>query len=143
MVRAGRVGVSQFIDQNDSRASSEHGVEVHFLQDDSAILDPAARHLFESVDQGGGLGPAMRLDETDDDVHALVAQALSFLQHLERLADAGGEAEVDLEPAPLLLANQRQEILRRGPIVRTHVAPSSLAPRAPASGERGARLAAW
>src|SRR5437016_4220916 len=69
----------------------------------------------------------MRLDKADDDINALRTQALAFLQHLERLADAGREAEVNLEPAALLLANQREEILGRGPFAcRVHV-DSSLA----------------
>ena len=53
----------------------------------------------------------MRLDDADDHVHALPLEPLALLQHLVGLADAGGEAEVDLEPAALLLADQGEELL--------------------------------
>src|SRR5262249_13410319 len=70
-------------------------------------------------------GAAVRLDDADSDVHALLLQALPLLEHFVGLADAGGEAEVDLQPAPLLVADQRQEALRRRPAsVRAHGWPS-------------------
>jgi hypothetical protein len=38
------------------------------------------------------------------------------LQHLVSLANAGGKAEINLEPAALLLADQREEMLRNGAV---------------------------
>jgi len=38
------------------------------------------------------------------------------LQHFVSLANAGGKAEIDLEPAALLLADQREEMLRSGTV---------------------------
>ena len=58
----------------------------------------------------------MRLDDADGHVHALSLEAVALLQHLVGLADAGGKAEVDLEPAALLVADQRQELLGLRPI---------------------------
>jgi len=40
---------------------------------------------------------------------------VTFLEHLVGLADPRREAEVHLEPAALLLADQAQEALGRGP----------------------------
>ena len=60
------------------------------------------------------LGPAVRLDDADDDIHALLLEPVALLEHLVGLADAGREAEVDLQPAALLLADQRQELLGVG-----------------------------
>ena len=110
------VGVGQLVHQGHRAADGEHGVEVHFLQHDAAILDAAARHLLQLADLRRGLGPAMRLDDADDHVDALPFEPLAFLQHLVGLADAGREAEIDLEPAALLFADQRQELLRRRPV---------------------------
>ena len=106
------VGVGQLVHQGDRRPPRQDGVEVHLLQHHAAVLDLAPRHLLQVADQGGGLGPAVRLDDADDHVHALLLEPLPLLEHLVGLADAGGEAEVDLQPAPLLLAEQRQELLR-------------------------------
>ena len=107
------VGVGQLVHQGHLRPAGQDGVEVHLFQHDAAVLDAPPRHLLQLAELRRRLGPAVRLDDADDHVHALLLQALAFLQHLVGLADAGGEAEVDLEPAALLLADQRQEMLRR------------------------------
>src|SRR5262249_11468475 len=47
-------------------------------------------------------------------------------EHLVGLPDPGGEAEVDLQPAPLLLPQHRQELLGRGAsLISVHVPPSA------------------
>ena len=93
------VGVGQFVDQGDGGPAGQHGVDVHLLQHDAAIFDAAARNLFELADLGDGLRPAVGLDETDHHVDALPPQPVALLQHVVGLADPGGEAEVDLQPA--------------------------------------------
>ncbi len=110
------VGVGQFVHQGHLRPTSEDGVEVHFFQHDAAILDAPPRHLLQIAHLCQGVGPAMRFDDADDDVDALLFEALRFLQHLVGLADAGREAQINLEPAPLLFADQRKESLRRRPV---------------------------
>ena len=108
---AGGVGVGQLVDQRDGRPAGEHGVEVHLLQHDAAVLDPAARHLLQLADLGDGLRPAVGLDEADHHVDALPPQAVAFLEHVVGLADAGGKAEVDLQPAALLPADEVEKKL--------------------------------
>ena len=56
----------------------------------------------------------MSLDEPDDDIDALVLQALRVLQHGVGLADAGGGAEKDLQPARGLPAEGGQKRVRIG-----------------------------
>ena len=111
---AGRVGVGQFVDQGDGRAAGQDGVEVHLLEQDPAILDLAARHLFEFADLRHGLGPAVGFHEADHHVNALLSQAVSLLQHLEGLAHPGGKPQVDLQLAALLAADEVQEPLGIG-----------------------------
>jgi hypothetical protein len=49
----------------------------------------------------GGLGAAVGLDETHDDVDALFLQSMGVLEHLVGLSDAGRVPDVDLQlPAP-------------------------------------------
>ena len=79
------------------------------------IFDAATWHLLQAAGQGCRLGPAMGLDNAEDHIDTLALEAVSFLQHFIGLADAGGKAQVHLEPATLLLVNQRQEMFRRGP----------------------------
>jgi hypothetical protein len=104
---AGGIGVGQLIDKDNGGPAPQHGVEVHLFQHHAVILDAPPRHLLQVADLGGRLGPAMRFHDADDHIDALPFEAVGFLQHQVRFAHAGGEAEVDLEPAALLLADQR------------------------------------
>ena len=62
------VRVGQLVDQRNGRPAREHRVGVHLLDDDPAVLDPAARDDLEAVEQLDRMGPAVRLDEADDQV---------------------------------------------------------------------------
>ena len=75
----------------------EDGVDVHLLERAAAVLELPPRHDLEVADLRRRLLPAVRLDEADDDVLAVVAPAPALVQHREGLADAGGGAEVDAE----------------------------------------------
>ena len=74
-------------------------VEVHLLEPSVLVFDALARDDLEPVEQRLGLLAAMRLDDADDDVDALLQPGARLLQHLIGLADAGRRAEEDLEPA--------------------------------------------
>ena len=56
----------------------------------------------------------MSLDEPDDDIDAFVLQAPRVLQHGVGLADAGGGAEKNLQPASTLPAEGGQKRVRIG-----------------------------
>ena len=58
-----------------------------------------------------GLDAAVGLDQADDDVDALRLEPMPFAEHRVGLADAGRRAQVDLEPAPRLTADQVEELL--------------------------------
>src|SRR5581483_10910756 len=109
--------MGQFVHQSHLRMAFQKSIEVHFFEDDAAVLDAPPRHLFEIADLRCRVGAAMRFDDADDHVHALFFQALPLLQHLVGLTDAGSEAEIDLQPPALLLADQFQKTLRRRPIL--------------------------
>ena len=63
-----------------------------------------------------GLGPAVGFDHADDDIDAGFQLGMRALQHLVGLADAGGGADEDLEPAGLIVLAPRrlQQRIRRG-----------------------------
>ena len=103
--------MGQLVDQGDGRPAGEHGVEVHFLQDDVAVFEVFSRHLLELADLGERLGPAVRFHEADHHVDALPPQAVAFLEHVVGLAHARREAQIDLQPSPLLPADEVQEDL--------------------------------
>ena len=49
--RPRHVRVGELVDQRDRRLAREDRVGVHLLDDDAAVLDPAARHDLEAVEQ--------------------------------------------------------------------------------------------
>ena len=123
MAAARRVGVGEFIDQRDLRTARDQRVEVHLLDRLILVLDPLARKNFEALQQRLGLGPTVGLDHADDDIGAGLQLGVRALQHLIGLADAGGGADEDLEPAGLIVLSPGgfQKRIRRGSFFR--VAP--------------------
>ena len=66
-----------------STASTSISVEL-----DAAVGDRPAGHDLQAVEQLGGLGPAVGLDEPDDDVGAALGAAVGLAEHGVGLADA-------------------------------------------------------
>jgi hypothetical protein len=98
--------VSQLVHQGDGGPAGDDGIDVHFLKHYAAVFDPPAGDLFQIADLGGGFGPAVRLDKAYRHVHALSAQAVSLLEHVEGLAHSGGETQVYFQPSALLTPDQ-------------------------------------
>ena len=61
--RAGHVRVGQLVDERHGGLAGEDGVRVHLLDDDAAVLDAAAGHDLESLEQRAVRGSAVRLHE--------------------------------------------------------------------------------
>ena len=96
VARAGRVGVRQLVDHAHLGCPGEHRVDVELGEPVPRwSSDRAGQHL-EALEQLGGPGPAVGLDEPDDDVGARARgrRRASFSIGVG-LADAGRRAEVD------------------------------------------------
>ena len=118
MAAARRIGVGEFVDQHQGRAAGEDGVEIHLLQRLATIGDGFARDDLETVEQRLGFAPPVGLDDADDHVDAIGMPGAAGHQHLIGLADAGGGAEEDLEPALRLALGALQKRVRRGSLQR-------------------------
>ncbi len=116
MAAAGDVGMGEFVDQGNLRMPRDHGIEVHLLKHLILVFDPPARNDFQPPQQRFGLGPSVGLDEAHDDVGASFQLGVRALQHFVGLADAGGGADENLQPAGavVLPPGRFQERLRRG-----------------------------
>ena len=69
-------------------------VEVHFARGCGLVVDRRlAGNDLEALEQRLGLLAAVRLDDADDDVHAVLQPGARRLQHLVGLADAGRGAD--------------------------------------------------
>ncbi len=102
MAAVRRIGVGQFVHHDQRRAALQRRVNVEFLDLAAAIVDLFSRQDFEALEQRGGLGAPVGLDQADDHVDALGLDAAGAQQHRKGLADAGSGAEEDLQFAAAL-----------------------------------------
>src|ERR1022692_5347475 len=100
MPRARCVGVGKLVDENQSRAPNERGVEIEFPDRCARDIEHQWRQWLETLEQCGCFGAAMRFEYTDHDVAAGATQRLGGDQHRIGLADSGRGAEEYLQPAP-------------------------------------------
>ena len=128
MTAARRIGMGEFIDENERGLARQDRVEVHFLERVAFIADGPARHDLETVEQGLGLGPAMGFDDTRSDVEALAQFGARGLEHRVGFPDAGCGAEKNLQPGRLALLSPcgLKEGIRRRPQVVVHSKPLKL-----------------
>src|SRR5262245_32782429 len=102
--------------------SRKGSIESELRQRGPAIGFAARRKHFEAIEKGGSLGPSMRLDVADHDIDAGSAQLTRRLEHGERLPDASGRPEEELETAlrsaGLLFLGTRQQCFRVRPVFR-------------------------
>ena len=61
----------ELVHEDDLRLALERGVEIEFVERRAAVFDLAARRQLQAVQQHGGLGALVRLDDSDHDVDAL------------------------------------------------------------------------
>ncbi len=97
--RSRGIGVRELVDQGNGGSASQDGVDIHLLDRDTPMLHDEPRDDLEAVEQRGGLGPAMGLDEANDHVGAPPLPPMPLLQHAVRLADARRHPDVHPEPA--------------------------------------------
>ena len=115
------VGVSQFVHQHQLGPAPEDGVEVHLGEEPAAVVDLPAGQRLQSVEQRFGVAPSVGLDHPDHDIDLLPPLVAGGFQHGEGLADAGGGAEKDLQPAAPLPVGLGQERFRGRAVVAVGV----------------------
>ena len=99
---AGRVRVSQLVDQQHVRLAGEGGVEVELFERLAAIRDRAAAQDGNGADLRLGLGPAVCFDNSGHYVAAIGQAAARLHQHLVCFANTRCGAEEHLKPASML-----------------------------------------
>ena len=72
MAAARRVGVGQFVHQNDLRSANENGIKVHLVERLTLILYAATRNRLEPIEQRFCLLPSMGFNHARDDVIAVL-----------------------------------------------------------------------
>ncbi len=113
-----RVAVGELVHQQHPRLARKRGVEVELAQRRAAVAHFEVGQPLQPLQQRLGVGAPVRLDVADHHVDALRLQRVRLLQHRVGLADAGGGAEEDLQPAApglrLLALHPREQRVRIG-----------------------------
>ena len=99
MTAALGVGMGKLVNQHDLRMPRDDGVQVHLGKMCPFVFNVSAWNDFEAAQQRFGLLAAMRLDDSNDDVIAILLARLGLLQHLVGLADAGCGADENAQLA--------------------------------------------
>ena len=103
------VGVSQFIDQRELRATGQQCIEIQLRQCAPTVIDRTARDDFHTVEQSLGFASPVRLNHTNDDIDAFLIARAGGGEHLEGLADTRRGAEEDLQAATRALLRGLQQ----------------------------------
>ena len=115
MAAAWRVRVRKLVDDAELRLPRENGLDVHFFEDDAAVLDSAPRDDGQILQPRFGVGAAVRLDEAHDDVDAFATEGMGVFDHRIGLANAGGGTDVDAKARTLCCLQLRQRLLAGHP----------------------------
>ncbi len=108
--RIGWIGVGQVVDDHHLGTPGKNRVQVEIFRGDSSEPDDMPGHDLEPRNEGHGLGPTPRVDETENHVDATNLQVLGFLKHAMRLANARRRADEELQPAPPSAFNELEEV---------------------------------
>jgi hypothetical protein len=87
--------MGQLIDERHVGVTSEHRVEVHFLEDRPSIFGGTSEHHLEVGDQLFGEGPAVTLHESDDHISAPLLSPVALVEHGVGLPDSGGGTKIE------------------------------------------------
>ena len=93
VIGARGVGVGQLVDQGHLGVTPQEGPDVHLVELDPAVVHLPTRYLGQALGHPGGHGAPVGLQQSDDDVHAIVLQPLALLEHGTGFADPGGGPE--------------------------------------------------
>ena len=117
MTAAGRVGVGEFVDENQRRAPGEDGVDIHLVEHAALVVDLPARDDLKAFDQRLGFLAAVRLDDADHHVDPVGQSGAARHQHLVGLADAGRRAEENPQTTALLPLRMIEQRVGRGSVI--------------------------
>jgi hypothetical protein len=85
--------MGELVDEGDVGLAGEHGIEVELVECHPAMLDDAPGQHLESIELLLRCGPAVGLDDSDDDIASGCLEPAPFLEHREGLTDAGRGTE--------------------------------------------------
>ena len=109
----------KFVHEDKLRTPEQDGVEIHFLERSTAMLDLCTRDDGESFEQRRRLHATVCLDDADHDFYALAMPPPRLFQHGERLPHARAHAEENLQPSTprlrLIAAQSGDQMVRIGP----------------------------
>ena len=123
--RTRHVRVGELVDERDLRAAGDDGVDVHLLEPRRGTSITRRGIDLEAVDLLGGVRPAVRLDEPDDDIGAPLTPPTALVEHREGLPDTRRGPEVHAQPTsrPCRPAYEGTGVERDGELGTTRRSP--------------------
>jgi hypothetical protein len=101
-VTADQIRVCELVNEKDTGAARQRGIEVQLLTDDASIFDGQCRETDKALEQALGLYATVRLDVPDDHVSAgCCASTVRSFQHCVGLSNARSGTKKDAQPAAL------------------------------------------
>ncbi len=94
MLRAGRIGVGQLVDQHEFGLAVQQSVDVHLFEGLAPVVDDAPRKDLQVADLSVRVRPAVILHPTDYHVGAALLPPPSLIEHGVGLAHSRGCAEI-------------------------------------------------
>lgn len=86
--------------------AGKNSVNIHFLQFNAAVGNRPKWDDLKIAYLVFGLLTAVWFNQTDHDIHALLALQVGIAEHMVGFADAGGRSDIDSKASGLLLAFQ-------------------------------------
>jgi hypothetical protein len=102
--------MGQLVHDTQLRMPGNHGIDVQVFQDHAAMLDPPPRDYLEVANLCRRFRSPVRVDEPDNDVHALAAKGMRILEHRVRLSHARSRPDVHAEPRAAVLLDTGQPL---------------------------------
>src|SRR5579884_3875739 len=92
-----RLRLRQLVHNARMRMPRKDCLDVHLAQSDRAVRDLLERDDFEITDKRRCIFTPMRLNQANDDIHALLPEQVGVFQHAVGLAYSGSGAKIDAQ----------------------------------------------
>jgi hypothetical protein len=95
VARPGHVAVGQLVNECDLGSAGQNGLDVHFGERGTSVLERLAGHHLQIPDQLLGVLSSVSLDEADHHIGATTAAPMRLLEHGKGLAHARRGPQID------------------------------------------------
>ena len=115
MARSGRVGMGEFIHQNQRGLAFEDRIEIHFREPMALVAQMRGGDDLETRQKGRGFPAAVGFHHARHNIHSLRAPGPACFQHLIGLAHARSSTQENLQPPAEFTPGRFEQRIGRRP----------------------------